>query len=145
MLEAHGAVTINAPVTEVFDYLADARNEPDWLPGASKVQLSGDEPVGAGSTFVGTYARAGTVQITLTKYDRPSAITFHGEAKGMTFDDEVQLTEVVGATKLEAVMRTQPKGLFRLVAPMMGRVISGQFQATWERLRAKLESSGSAG
>jgi carbon monoxide dehydrogenase subunit G len=140
MLEAHGGVVINAPASEVFDYLADARNEPDWLPGASDVQLSSEEPVGRGSTFVGTYARAGSVQITLTRYDRPTAITFHGEAKGMSFDDEIQLTDVEGATKLAAVIRTQPKGLFRLVAPMMGRVISGQFQANWDRLREKLES-----
>lgn len=140
MLEAHGAVVINAPTSEVFDYLADARNEPEWLPGASNVQLRGDEPLGIGSTFAGTYARAGTVQITLSRYERPNAVTFHGEAKGMSFDDEVELTDVGGATKLVAVMRTQPKGVFRLMAPMMGRVISGQFQANWDRLREKLES-----
>lgn len=140
MLEARGSVVINAPIADVFGYLADARNEPQWLPGASDVQLCGDEPLGAGSTFEGTYARAGRVQIMLTRFDPPQAVTFHGEAKGMSFDDEVQLSEVTGGTSLTAVMRTQPKGFFRLMAPMMGRVISAQFQANWDRLRETLES-----
>lgn len=142
MLEAHGVVHINASTAEVFDFLADAGNEPDWLPGVSDVQLTSDEPVGAGSTFVGKYARAGTVHIAITAFDRPHALTLHGEARGMSFDDAIELAEADGGTQLRAVMRAQPKGAFRLVAPMMGRVISSQFQANWDRLREVIEGRG---
>ena len=38
-----------------------------------------------------------------------------------------------------AKMRTEPKGLFRLVAPIMARVIDRQFRENWDRLRAALE------
>lgn len=139
MLEAHGAVHIDAPISEVFDYLADARNEPEWLPGASGVELSSSEPIGPGSTFVGAYARAGTVRVVITTFDRPHRLTLHGEAKGMSFDDAIELADDGTGTQLRAVMRTQPKGLFRLVAPLMGRVISRQFQDNWEHLRQVLE------
>ena len=140
MLEAHGTVQINAPIGDVFDFLADARNEPDWLPGAANVRLTSAAPVGAGSTFQGSYARAGTVQLTITTFERPHALTLHGEAKGMSFDDAIELVDEDGGTRLRAVMRTKPKGAFRLVAPMMGRVIRAQFQANWDRLREALEA-----
>jgi uncharacterized membrane protein len=38
VIEARGNVEIDRPVGEVFDYLADSRNEPDWLPGAERVE-----------------------------------------------------------------------------------------------------------
>jgi carbon monoxide dehydrogenase subunit G len=139
MLEAHGAVRIKAPIGEVFDYLADARNEPKWLPGAAGIELTSGEPIALGSSFVGSYARAGTVRIAITGFDRPHALTFHGEAKGLSFDDAIQLAETADGTELRAVMRTQPKGVFRLAAPLMGRVISKQFQADWDRLREAIE------
>ena len=38
MIEATGHTTIARPIEEVFDYVADARNEPKWLPGAERVE-----------------------------------------------------------------------------------------------------------
>ena len=140
MLEARGHVQINRSPEVVFDYLADMRNEPKWLPGASDVRLTSGEPVDATSTFEGTYSRAGTVRCAIAEHERPHRQTIHGDAKGMSFDDAITLSEADGGTRLEAVMRTQPKGVFRLVAPMMGRIIDRQFQANWDNLKSVLES-----
>jgi hypothetical protein len=123
----------------VFDYLADARHEPEWLPGASDVALVSSEPISEGSRFVGQHARAGQVEVTVTRFERPNRLTLHGEAKNLSFDDEIELTSPDGDTELRAVMRTRPKGVFRLIAPLMGRVIARQFQGNWEALRARLE------
>ena len=143
MLKARGGVVIRAPRGVVFDYLADARHEPEWLPGASGVALVTGEPVGAGSRFRGQYARAGTVEVTIACYERPDRLTLHGEASNLSFDDEIELVERGEETELRAVMSTQPKGFFRVVAPLVGRVISKQFQANWESLRARLEGGAS--
>jgi carbon monoxide dehydrogenase subunit G len=139
MLEARGHVEIARPPEQVFDYLADMRNEPEWLPGASDVRAASDGSLGPGSAFEGTYARAGTVRCTLSTFERPHRLTIHGESKGLSFDDSITLTATESGTRLDAVMRTQPKGLFKMVAPMMARVINKQFQSNWEHLRAVLE------
>lgn len=140
MIESRGQVDIAKPPEEVFDYLADMRNEPQWLPGASDIRATSDGAVGQGSSFEGTYARAGTVRCAISEYDRPNRLTIHGDAKGMSFDDTISLTATETGTRLEAVMRTEPKGLFKFVAPMMRRVIDKQFQSNWEKLRSVLES-----
>jgi len=140
MLESRGATRIERPLDVIFDYLADMRHEPEWLPGASNVRQTSEGVIGQGTTFAGTYARAGTVTCELVAFDRPRALTIHGDARGMSFDDEILLREVDGGTELTATMRTTPKGLFKLVAPMMGRVIDRQFQGNWDRLKAKLET-----
>ena len=38
MIEARGSTDIARPIEEVFAYVADARNEPRWLPGAAEVR-----------------------------------------------------------------------------------------------------------
>ena len=139
MILTHGSAIVNCPIEVVFDFLADARNEPRWLPGASDVTLTSSEPVQDGSTFVGTYARAGTVTVRVVRHDRPNRITLAGEARNLSFTDEIELSATDGGTVLTATMRTHPKGLFRALAPVMGRVISKQFQANWNSLKATLE------
>ena len=140
MLESRGHTDIGKSPEEVFDYLADMRNEPKWLPGASDVRLTSGTDVDGSSIFEGTYARAGTVRCRISEYQRPHRLTIHGEGKGLSFDDAITLTPTAQGTRLDAVMQTQPKGLFKLFAPMMGRVIDKQFQSNWDRLKAVLES-----
>ncbi len=139
MLEARGSTTIDASLDRVFDFVADARNENSWLPGARNVRLVSPEPIGLGSSFEGEYARAGTVALRITEYERPHQLTVHGEAKGLAFDDHITFDQRAGGTQLTALMRTEPKGLFKLVAPIVGRVIGKQFQQNWDRLRVALE------
>ena len=140
MLESRGGTTISTPAEQAFDFVADARNEPQWLPGAADVQLTSSGPVGLGSTFVGRYARAGEVRLEITEFERPHRLTIHGEAKGMSFDDAITFAPAADGVALDAVMRTEPRGLFKLFAPMMGRVIDKQFQSNWDRLRDRLEA-----
>jgi hypothetical protein len=58
----------------------------------------------------------------------------------MTIDDAIELTPEGEGTRLEAEMTTEPRGLFKLMAPMMGRVIGKQFAANWAHLKRALES-----
>jgi uncharacterized protein YndB with AHSA1/START domain len=139
MIRAHGSAQIAAAPETVFDYLADARNEPQWLPGASNVEKTSDGEVGLGTTFRGEYARAGAIEVEIVEFDRPRRLTIRGRAKSMTFDDAITLAPDGSGTRLEAEMTAEPRGVFKLVAPMMGRVIRTQFAGNWAHLKNALE------
>jgi carbon monoxide dehydrogenase subunit G len=139
VIHAKGSVEIQAPPEAVFDYLADATHEPEWLPGASGVTKTSDGPIGLGTTFRGTYARAGEIEIEIVEYERPSRLTIRGRGKGMTFDDAIRLSPQGAGTRLDAEMTTEPKGAFKLLAPLMGSVIRKQFAANWQHLKRPLE------
>lgn len=140
MIEATAEVRIARPGEDVFDYLADARNEPKWLPGASGVTKETDGPVAQGTRFRGRYARIGEVEIELVEHERPSGVTFGGRSSSVDFDDAVTLSPDGDGTLLSARMTSQPKGLMRLLAPLAGRVMQKQFAANWLHLRDTLES-----
>jgi uncharacterized protein YndB with AHSA1/START domain len=71
VIVAHGETEIAAPIERVFEYLADARTEPAWLPGATSVEKVTDGPVGKGTRFEGVYARAGRVSVELVEFEPP--------------------------------------------------------------------------
>jgi uncharacterized protein YndB with AHSA1/START domain len=142
VIEANGAVQVDAPVTAVFDYLADARNEPQWLPGAQEVTKTTDGPVGLGTRFEGVYRRAGRVELELVEFERPTRVTFRARARIVDFDDAVTLTEREGGTALVARMDARPRGAMKLVAPLMARTMRRQFESNWVHLKEAVERQG---
>jgi len=137
-------VLIDRPLEEVFDYLADSRNEPRWLPGAERVEKTSDGPVGLGTTFEGTYARAGRVELTLVAFERPTAVTFRAHSKIVDFDDAVKLSDENGQTRLEATMTAQPRGVMRLASPLMAKTMRRQFEGNWVHLKTRLEEAATS-
>lgn len=139
MIEAHGETEITAPVEAVVDYLADARNEPSWPPGAERVKKLSDGTVGLGTRFEGVYARAGTVTVELVEFERPHRLTFRAHSRLVDLDDAMQLSEEGGKTRLRARMDARPRGLMRLFEPWMARTMRRQFAGNWQHLKRALE------
>ena len=133
MIEAHAQIDIDAPVEVVFDYLADATNEPRWLPGAKAVTKVTTGPVGLGTRFEGTYARAGLVSLEIVTFERPRRLTFRARSRIVDFTDAIELSEEKG-TRLKATMLAEPRGVMRLMAPLMARTMRSQFEANWGHL-----------
>src|SRR5690348_15824392 len=135
MITAQVEIEINRPIEEVFDFLADARNEPRWLPGASGVEKVSDGLVGLGARFRGEYARIGTVTLDIVAFERPVRVTFHGQARSMVFDDAVELVATPSGAILRAAMGSHPSGLMKLMTPAVRGVIQRQFTANWLELK----------
>ena len=74
MARIDGEIIIAAPVEQVFDTVADERNEPRYNPRIARVQKTSPGPVGRGTRFSaqpkGMGAR-GVMTIQLVDYDRP--------------------------------------------------------------------------
>jgi uncharacterized protein YndB with AHSA1/START domain len=142
VIEASAEIVIRAEAEKVFDYLADARNEPEWLPGAERVEKMTDGDVGLGTRYKGLYARAGQVDLELVEFERPRRLTFRARSRVVSFDDAVTLEERGGETTLRARMEAQPRGPMRVVAPMMARTMRKQFEENWAHLKTALERDG---
>ncbi len=112
---------------EVFDFLADLRNEPLWHPDAEAVELESDGPIGPGTTFRVRYRRLGDVDLEVVEYERPWRLVFRatGATKAVY---ETRLEARDGGTHLVTVADAQPRGLGRLLLPLLRRRIQKDFQ-----------------
>ena len=72
MAHITGQVRIAAPAGQVFDTVADSRNEPSFNPAMAGVELLTPLPIGLGTRFRARMGRAGTeMLVELTALDRP--------------------------------------------------------------------------
>jgi uncharacterized protein YndB with AHSA1/START domain len=70
----NGEIIIAAPAKQVFDMVADERNEPRYNPRIVRAEKTSQGPVGRGSRFTarprGTGTR-GVMTVKIVDYDRP--------------------------------------------------------------------------
>ena len=77
MAHIEGEIVIKRPVDEVFDFVADERNEPRYNPRMLHAEKVSDGPIGVGTEFrAETATRRGSAEmaIEITRYERPSRL-----------------------------------------------------------------------
>ena len=112
---------IARPPEDVFDTLADLRNDTKWNSRVSRAELRSPEPIGPGSRFA--VVNGGTpYDVTITSYDRPSRLVFEASGKpDLTI--ACTLTPTGEGTELESDFDFRPKGVLKVVFPLLAPVI----------------------
>ena len=71
MAHITGDVHIAAPLEQVFDTVADSRNEPSFNPAMTDVELLTTAPIGLGTRFLAHMGRADMEMVVLlTEFER---------------------------------------------------------------------------
>lgn len=146
MARIEGEIVIRRPVEEVFDFVADERNEPLYNPRMAAADLITDGPVGRGSRFSARLKTGGRVMpmlIEFADYERP---------RRLVSSTHSSMVDIVGALTFEPVPRgtrmgwswdVQPRGALQLVPAVVGLVGRRQEQAIWRNLKRLLETAPS--
>ena len=76
---------IACPPEQVFDTLADLRNDTQWNSRVSSVELLSGEPIGPGSRFA--MVNGGSpYDVTIATYDRPSRLGIEAKRQARPYD-----------------------------------------------------------
>src|SRR5437899_1054547 len=70
-------IVINRPVDEVFDFMADGRNEPHYNPHMLRAEQASSGPIGRGTRFrteVATRGRSMEMAYEIAAYERPQRL-----------------------------------------------------------------------
>ena len=134
--------TENIGVTraQVFDLMADQRNEPIWNTQVTKTDLESPEPIGPGSWFTTVY-RGQTYTNTITGYQRPSRLTFTVTGKPMTIIARMSFEESGSSTRLRAEFDLQPRGVMKALLPLVRPVVRRDFPRQLAGFKRFCESS----
>jgi uncharacterized protein YndB with AHSA1/START domain len=128
---------IACPPEDVFDTLADLRNDTKWNSRVSQAELRSPEPIGPGSRFA--VVNGGTpYDVTITSYDRPSRLVFEASGKpDLTI--ACTLTPTGEGTELESDFDFRPKGVLKVVFPLLAPVIRRDVPRQYASFKALCE------
>lgn len=143
MTHIAGEVTIAAPVEEVFDLVADERNEPRYNPRIVHAEKVGDGPIGVGSRFVAEpkgMGAKGAMTLQVVDYDRPHRLESSIRSSYMTVDGTLSFTEVDGGTRLRWDWEMDLVGPMRVLAPVLALVGPSWERRNWVGLKEYMES-----
>ncbi len=143
MVRIRDSIVIDRPVEEVFDFVADQRNEPTYNPAMSECRLLTDEPVGKGSRFASTLrSRVGRLSMVslLTAHERPHRLCSRTETAGTVVVGCLTFEALGGSTRLTWDWQMRPTRAMRLLVPFL--LLSGARveRRTWTRLKRLMES-----
>jgi uncharacterized protein YndB with AHSA1/START domain len=143
MARIDGEIVINRPVEEVFDFVADERNEPRYNPGMLWAEKLSSGPVGLGSRFraeMRTRPRPVVMTTECTGYERPRRLASTTRLSTMDIQGTLTFDPVPAGTRMRWSWNLQPRGLLKLATPMVARIGARQEQAIWTGLKRLLEA-----
>jgi len=123
-----GEVTIDAPVEEVFDLVADERNEPRYNPRIVSADKLTDGPVAEGARFVAVpkgMGGRGRMTLEVRKYDRPHRLHNRIRSSYMRVDGTLTFRGTGGSTVLRWDWDMRLVGPMRVLTPVLALVGSG--------------------
>jgi uncharacterized protein YndB with AHSA1/START domain len=132
---------VGRPPEDVFDLLADARNEVQWNDWARRVEKVSEGPVGLGTRFRAMIKNMGLIEFELAEYERPSRLQQHAvQGSGESWHTYL-LDPVPGGTRVRQQARFEPRGVMRIAAPLMGPRMRRHLRQMERGLKQRLETA----
>ena len=130
---------IDRPIEEVFDVLVDGANFADWNPTIRASRALDSRGPGNGSRFEWDLRGFGKVIQELQEFSRPERVRIVPHIKLLQGGHRFLLAAQGDSTRVDHQLEMQPKGAFRLFAPMMGMIGRKNLRDTARALQARLE------
>jgi hypothetical protein len=146
MVNVSGEILINRPVEQVFDFVADQRNEPIYNPRMLRSEKITEGPIGVGTRFRATAMsgrRPVEMLIEVTEYQRATRFGSRTTMSAVDINGGLTLEPVAGATRMSWSWEVRPRVWpLRLLGPVVARLGRRQEQRIWTGLKNELERSG---
>jgi hypothetical protein len=143
MVRIAGEIVIERPVEEVFDFVADARNEPCYNRRLRHAVQITAGPVGRGTRFREETIMLGRPVVTLiehTAYERPRRLVSAIQMATMDIQGALTFDPVPGGTRMRWSWDLAPRGVFRLLTPLIARFGPRFERSNWANLKRFLEA-----
>ena len=143
MAHISGEVTIDAPVEEVFDLVADERNEPRYNPRIVNAEKLSEGPIGRGSRFVAQpkgMGSKGKMTLEVVEYERPHRLHSIIRSSYMEVEGTLTFGEADGGTRLRWVWDMGLVGPMKLMSPVLALIGPRWERRNWEGLKQYIES-----
>lgn len=145
MVHIEGEIVIDRPVGEVFDFVADECNEPRFNPQMRRAEKISDGPIGAGTRFRAEMISMGRpveMEIEFTGFERPRRLASTTHMSSMDVRYALTFEPVPEGTRMRWSGDLEPRGILKLMGPIVARMGRRQESRIWGSLKHLLEGQG---
>ena len=137
-MKLSASIIIPRSQTDVFAFVSDVSNMPEWVTGVAAARLLSDE-MAVGARFVCEYRpnrRSDQLEFSVVSFDPPTAFCTRSSRGPFQFDGCVSLAEANGGTRVTNTIEAGPDSLSsKLATLLLGPLLRRSMQ---KRLRREL-------
>jgi len=143
MVTVETSIIINRPIEEVFAYLTDARNNPQYDTGLVEVRQTPESPVGLGTKitevrkFLGRKIESSREVV---EYEPPTKCIQKNTAGPFPVEGSLTFEPTAEGTKVAWKFEMKPGGFFALAEPLVARSVKRQQEAALGDVKDLLEN-----
>ncbi|MBK8137262.1 MAG: SRPBCC family protein [Chloroflexi bacterium] len=143
MINVEDSIVIDRPLEEVFAYVSDLANGPEWQTGLIEVRKETAAPLGIGTQFtfvrkfLGRKLEAGNK---FTAYKPNEIVTFVTTTGPMLVEASYRFGAEPEGTRVTCHLEMKPRGFSRLAEPLIAASIRREMSAEFGYLKDLLES-----
>lgn len=137
MITVEAQATVDRPIEEVYDFLADATNDPQWCPPVEDCRRTGSSPDGTvryeATVKPGPKRMTNTFEISTPQ--RPDRIEWRGSNDMADFDGHYELSRTSDGTNVRMVSNLDVHGPMRLLSAVIAIMSRRNADEQFERLK----------
>ncbi len=131
--------TIDRPLVDVFAVVSAPGSYADWNPAISASRPLDDGAASVGARFEWTLAGFGEHIVQVAEYEENSRILLAPQSSMFGGGHLFVLTERDAGTRIDHTLHMNPRGIWKLMTPIMGMMDRRNLKKTTNALKAHLE------
>ena len=145
MITVELSIEIRRPVEEVFTFVSDPRQTPQWQGAIQGAHVTPEGPptVGTKATLVASFLGVKlepTFEITALEPNK--SLSMKGSSGPLSVETTWRFEAVGEGTRLINTLRVEPGGLFKVAGPLLASQLKKQVKGDAQRLKELLEAQG---
>ena len=141
-MEGTVSIVVKSNPEQVFDYIANLENAPEWVPDLVSMRQTTSGEVGVGTRYSETVKmgkRESEAELEVTEYDRPNLFAHNGEGGPVRFTARFTVTPDGNGTKIVHDYSVKMTGLFKILAPLTNGWVRKNTNAAMDNLKEILD------
>jgi hypothetical protein len=147
MFTARVGILIHRPLDEVFAFVEDARNRPQWDESVESEELTSPPPIGVGTTVrtrLRSRGRAYEYTWEVVRHEPPTRMTIESTTGPFPTTLAYRLEGRDDETWVDFSVTGAPTGVMRLLEPLIARGVQANLDRGFARLKGLLEAGAAA-
>jgi uncharacterized protein YndB with AHSA1/START domain len=143
MIRAERSAVIDRPIEDVFAFVGDQTNTPQWQSGLVEVRRTSDGPIGVGTThtlvrrFMGRRMEADNEYVA---YEPNKRIAFRTTSGPVRLEASYFFESTVEGTRLTSLIEMDASGFMSLAEPLIAAGLRREMKAAFPVLKELLEN-----